>query len=91
VRPHTVRRPRLALGAPLRIVLLQVSARPPTRVWEVVRTVAAPPSIIVKCGGVFLRVVVCGGVLVVSCRVLCVSVRVRVVCLCGVVFVCVSC
>jgi len=43
------------------------SARPPTRVWEVVRTVAEPPSIVVKCGGVVLRVVVCGVVLVVPC------------------------
>jgi len=41
------------------------SARPPTRVWEVVRTVAAPPSIVVKCVGVVLRVVVYGVVLVV--------------------------
>jgi len=62
---------------------------PPTRVWEVVRTVAAPPSIVVKCGGVVLRVIVCGVVLVVSCVVLlwCCSCRVlcgvvRVVCLC---------
>ena len=36
---------------------------------EAVRTVAAPPSIVVKCG-VVLRVVVCGVVLVVSCVVL---------------------
>ena len=35
-----------------------------TRVWEVVRTVAAPPSIVVK-RRVVLRVVVCGVVLVV--------------------------
>ena len=32
-----------------------------------VRTVAAPPSIVVKCRGVVLRVVVCGVVLVVLC------------------------
>ena len=44
----------------------RLTARPPTRVWEVVRTVAAPPSIVVKCVGVVLRVVVCGVVLVVS-------------------------
>jgi len=31
--------------------------------------IAAPPSIVVKCGGVVLRVVVCGVVLVVSCVV----------------------
>jgi len=47
------------------------SAQPPTRVWEVVRTAAAPPSILVKCGVMVLRVVVCGVVLVVSCRVSC--------------------
>ena len=41
----------------------------PIRVCEVVRTVAAPP-IFVKCGGVVLRVVVCGVVLVVCCVVL---------------------
>jgi len=29
------------------------SAQPPSHVWEVVRTVAAPPSIVVKCGGWF--------------------------------------
>jgi len=29
--------------------LSRVKQRPPTRVWEVVRTVAAPPSIVVKC------------------------------------------
>jgi len=59
------------------------SARLPTLVWEVVRTVAAPPSIVVKCGGVVvLRVVVCGVVLVVSCVVWC--------CSCC-VFVCVTC
>jgi len=40
-----------------------------TRVW-VVRTAAAPPSIVVKYGGVVLRVVVCGVVLVVSFAVL---------------------
>ena len=34
-----------------------------------VRTVAAPLSIVVKCGGVVLRMVVCGVVLVVSCVV----------------------
>ena len=46
------------------------SARPPTWVWEVVRTVAAPPSIVIKCGGgVVLRVVVCGVVIVISCVV----------------------
>ena len=45
----------------------------------VVRTVTRPPSIVVQCGGVALCVVICGGVLVVSCRVLCV---VLVVCLC---------
>ena len=50
------------------------------RVWEVVRTVAAPPSIVVEWGGVVLRVVVCGVVLVVCCRGL----------LCH-VFVCVTC
>jgi len=33
-------------------------------------TVAAPPSIVVKCEGVVLRVVVCGVVLVMSCVVL---------------------
>ena len=43
-----------------------------------VRTVAAPPSIVVKCGGVVLRVAVCSVVLVVCCVVLCVL----VVCLC---------
>jgi len=43
------------------------STQPPTRVWEVVRTVAAPLSIVVKCGGGGLRVVVCAVVLVVSC------------------------
>jgi len=59
-----------------------------TQVWEVIRTVVAPPSIVVKCGEVVLRVVVCGGVLVVSCVVLlCCSCRVvccvvLVVCLC---------
>jgi len=52
------------------------SARPPTRVWEVIRTVAAPPSIVVKCGGGGSS---CGRLL--SCRVLC---------CCGVVLV-VSC
>jgi len=35
--------------------------------YKVIRTVAAPPSIVVKCGGVVLRVVVCGVVLVMSC------------------------
>jgi len=56
------------------------SARPPTWVWEVVRTVAAPPSIVVKCGGgcFFVWSFV---VLFLSCRVLC---------CCGVVLV-VSC
>jgi len=49
------------------------SARPPTRVWEVVRTVAAPPSIVVKCGGVVLLVVFCGVFLVVPCVVCCCS------------------
>jgi len=34
------------------------------------RSVAALPSIVVKCGGVVLRVVVCGVVLVLSCVVL---------------------
>jgi len=34
------------------------------------RTVAAPPSIVVRCGGVVLRVVLCGVILVVSCVVL---------------------
>jgi len=55
----------------------------------IVRTVAAPPSMIVMCGVVVLRVVVCGVVLVVSCVVLlwCCSCRVvrcvvLVVCLC---------
>ena len=42
----------------------------PTRMWEVIRTVAAPRSISFKCGGVVLDVVGCGGVLVVSCVVL---------------------
>ena len=45
-------------------------AWPPTRVWEVVRTDAAPPSIVVKCGGAALFVVVIGVSLVVSCVVL---------------------
>jgi len=45
------------------------SARPPTRVREAVRTVAAPPLIVVKCGRVVLHVVVCRLVLVVSCVV----------------------
>ena len=52
-----------------------------TRVWEVVRTVAAPPSIVVKCAGVVLRVFLCV-VLVVSCVVWCCSCR---------MFVCVTC
>jgi len=38
--------------------------------WEVVRTVAAPPSIVVNYMRVLLRVVVCSFVLVVSCVVL---------------------
>jgi len=56
----------------------------PTRAWVVVRTVAAPPSILDKCGGGGggFRVVVCGVVLVVACVVW--------VCSCC-VFVCVTC
>jgi len=59
------------------------SAWPPTREWEVVRTVAAPPSIVVKCWGKWLFVsfvvlflsyrVFCGGVLVVCLCVTCFS------------------
>ena len=48
--------------------------------WEVVRTVAAPPSIVVRCGGAVLRVVVCGVVLVVSCVVVVWCCSCRVVC-----------
>ena len=56
--------------------------RETVRVWKVVRTVAALPSIVVKCGGgVVLRVVVCGVVLVLSC----------VWCCSCCVFVCVTC
>jgi len=44
-----------------------------------VRTVAAPPSIVVKCGGVVPRMVVLGVVLVVSCVVL----FLLCVCACG--------
>jgi len=47
----------------------------------------SPPSIIVKCGGVVLRVVGCGGVLVVSCVVLLWCCSGRVVC-CIVLLVC---
>ena len=55
---------------------------------DVVRTVAAPHLIVVKCRGLVLRVVVCGVVVVscvvvfLSCRVLCCSCRVfvRVTC-----------
>jgi len=69
------------------------SSRPPTRVWEVVRTVAAPSLGVFKCGGwgssyghlwcCSCRVVWCVVVvLFLSCRVLC--------CPCC-VFVCVTC
>jgi len=57
------------------------SARPPTRAWEVARTVVAPPSSVVKClwevlvgglGGCSCRVRVCVGVGgVVLCRCVC--------------------
>ena len=57
------------------------------RVWEVVRTVAALPLIVVKCGGVVLRVVlrvvICGVVLVVSCVVCRVVLFLLCVCVCG--------
>jgi len=60
------------------------TCRPHARVWEVVRTVAAPPSIVVKCGGGgVLGVVVCGRLWCwgqPKCRVL--SGVVLVVCLC---------
>jgi len=69
------------------------SARPPTRVWEVVSTVAAPPSIVVKCGG---GGSLCGRVWCFSCRVLCCVVVVlflscRVLWCSCCVFVCVTC
>jgi len=67
---HT-RYSHLPLTPPTHTCCSHLLSRPPTRVLEVVRTVAAPPSIVVKCGGVVLRVVVCGVVLVVSCVVLC--------------------
>jgi len=65
-------------------------SRQPTGVWEVVRTVAAPPSIVVKCGGWFFvwsfvnlflscRVLCCCEFLVVSCLVL----FLLCVCVCG--------
>jgi len=64
------------------------SARPPTRAWEVARTVVAPPSSVVKClWGVFVWGLVCC-----SCRV-CVSVSGVLfsvaVCVCVCVCVCV--
>jgi len=43
----------------------QRSVRPRTRAWEAVRTIVAPPSIVVECGGGIVRVFVCGVVLVV--------------------------
>jgi len=56
--------------------------RPPTRVWEVVRTVAAPPSIVVKCGGGGGGGgSSCGRSWCCSCRVVCCSCCVFV-CLC---------
>jgi len=60
------------------------SARPPTRVWEVVHTVAAPPSIVVECGGWFF--VWSFVALFLSCRVLC-SCGVVLVASCVVLFV----
>jgi len=55
------------------------SARPPTRVWEVVRTVAAPPSIVVKCrGGGSSR----GRLWCCSCRVVCLVLFLLCVCMC---------
>jgi len=59
------------------------SARPPTRAWEVARTVVAPPSSVVKC---LWEVFVWGfGVLFLSC--VCVGVGGVVLCRC----VCVTC
>jgi len=50
----------------LALPLMLTSARPPTRAWEVARTVVAPPSSVVKC---LWEVFVWGVVLVVCVRV----------------------
>jgi len=63
VRIQTLVRPRPRRTSTLPPTL--TSARPPTRVWEVARTVVAPPSSVVKC---LWEVLVWGfGVLFLSC------------------------
>jgi len=71
---------RSIVSTPISRSFLQVaSVRPPTRAWEVARTVVAPPSSVVKClwevfvwgfGRLFLSCVCVGGV--VLCRCVCV-------------------
>jgi len=66
------------------VLFVFTSARPPTRAWEVARTVVAPPSSFVKCVVGAVRLGVWGLVLVV-----CVCVGVGGVVLCRCVCVCV--
>jgi len=85
----TVARPRQRRTSTLPITL--TLARPPTRAWEVARTVVAPPSSVVKC---LWEVFVWGfGVLFLSCACVMVwGVLFSVsVCVCVCVCVCVTC
>jgi len=63
VNTSSTRRPSIL------VPLMLTSARPPTRAWEVARTVVAPPSSVVKC---LWEVFVWGfGVLFMSCVCVC--------------------